>query len=137
MAKRQRGGSTRPGQRPSAARSTARPGSRPVAPVRPSTSLTEDELAHAAALEAQLVAEERSAAVTQSRTRDRRRAPDDAPRARTRSAGALAAIAADEYVYVRRDLRRIVAMFALIFSLLLVAFILVQALGIAQAPAAA
>ncbi len=134
MAKRQRG-STRPGQRPATSRSSARPANPSTAPVRPAT-LTEDEVARAAALEAQVVDEENQAAAARARNRDRRRtaATEDVPRARTRSVGALQAIAVAEYDVVRRDLRRIAAVFGLIFGLLISSFIVIQVLGIAQAP---
>jgi len=131
MAKRQRG--SRPGQRPQAGRPAARGGARPapgraaaptVAP-RPSAGLTDEELARAEALEAAIVAEERAAADGRGR-RDRRRSADDAPgpRARTGLSGSLAVIAADEYRYVARDLRRIVVLFAAMFSTLMVVYLL-------------
>lgn len=134
MAKRQRGSSTRPGQRPPTTRSSARPATSTAATPRPA-SLTEDELERAAALEAAVVAEERQAAATVARNRDRRKAASeiDVPRTRART-GALAAIAAEEYIVVRHDLRRIAVTFALIFALLLASFVIIQTLGIAQPP---
>ncbi len=135
MAKRPRG--TRPGQRTPSQRAAARPVTRPAAPGRPSGSLTDEELARAAEIEARLVEEERAAAAAVARGRTvRRGAGDEVPRPRVRGGGGLAAIAEEEYTYVRRDLRRIAFMFALIFGLLVVSFVVVQALGIAAAPAA-
>jgi hypothetical protein len=105
MAKRVRGGSTRPGQRARRQRSAARPA--PAAPVvapRP-TTLTPEEEARAAELEAQIVAEERAAEETARRTRERSRRQADVPvAART---GSIAVRAAEEYGYVVRDMRRI------------------------------
>lgn len=131
MAKRQRG--SRPGQRPRSQRST-RP-SRPAAPApapRPSGSLTDDELQRAAELEARIVADEREAANVRTRGRDRRRfaAEDEGPRSRTRLTGTLAAVATEEYKYVARDLRRISIVFAAIFGLLLVLFLLIEVAGV-------
>jgi hypothetical protein len=131
MAKRQRG--PRPGQRPpsrhGAAHTPARPPStRPATPAatpRPATGLTEDELARADELEAAIVAEERSATTGRER-RSRRRGPEDdgAPRGRTALSGSLAAVAAEEYRYVTRDLRRIVIIFSALFAILIGVFVL-------------
>lgn len=131
MAKRQRG--SRPGQRPPSRRSGARGPARP-APDRPATpaaaprplaGLTDEELTRAEALEAAIVAEERAAMAGRERRGRRRGADDDlAPRSRTALSGALAAVAADEYRYVTRDLRRIAVVFSAIFGLLLVVFFL-------------
>jgi hypothetical protein len=72
--------------------------------------LTESEEVHAAALEAQLVAEERAA--EEARSRSARRAAtsetEGSLRSRGRESGMLAVRAADEVIVVRRDLRRIV-----------------------------
>jgi hypothetical protein len=131
MAKRQRG--PRPGQRPpsrhAAARPTAQPASTraatPPAAPRPTAGLTDDELARAEALEAEIVADERAATSSRER-RGRRRGPDDdaAPRSRTALSGSLAAVAADEYRYVTRDLRRIVVVFSALFAILIGVFFL-------------
>ena len=98
MAKRQRG-STRPGQRPPTKSPSGRPSAAlspaPVRP-RPATTLTEDELAHAAEI------------------------------------STLAIVAADEYTYVQRDLRRIAVVFVGIFAILFIAFILATVTGIAR-----
>jgi hypothetical protein len=77
--------------------------------VRPANTLTAAEEARAAELEAQLVAEERAAEQTRARGRDRSRiAPDSGVRTRASQGGLLAARASEEYLYVVRDVRRIV-----------------------------
>jgi hypothetical protein len=134
MAKRQRG--PRPGQRPPSRHGAARPPARPAAAPpptpaaapRPATGLTDDELARAEALEAAIVAEERQAATGRDR-RGRRRGPEDdtAPRSRTALSGSLAAVAAEEYRYVARDLRRIAIVFSALFAILLGVFLLYTA----------
>src|SRR6478752_3302869 len=74
MAKRVRGSSTRPGQRaplqrrPTSSAATVAPAPRPA-------SLTDEEERRAAELEAQIVAEERSAEDTRKRGTDRTRRP--------------------------------------------------------------
>jgi hypothetical protein len=133
MAKRQRG--ARPGQRAPLQRSqpTAKPAAQPATPPRPSGSLSDVELARAAELEAEIVAEERSATSSVARGRDRRRATaNSAPASRGRSAGTLTAVAEDEYRYVVRDLRRIAVVFAGIFSLLLVSWLLIVVLAVVK-----
>ena len=133
MAKRQRGGA-RPGQRAPLQRGARAaqpaPAGQPAAPARP--GLSDDELARAAELEAQIVAEDRLAAGSPARRSDRRR-PANGPTAsgRPRAIGTLAAIADDEYVYVMRDLRKIAVVFAAIFGLLLVSWLALTASGIA------
>jgi hypothetical protein len=138
MAKRQRG--SRPGQRAPLQRggrsASPAPGGRTAAPARPSGTLSDDELQRAAQLEAQIVAEERTASASLSRGRDRRRTGNGGVTAgRPRPVGALAAIADDEYVYVTRDLRKIAVVFAAIFGLLLASWLLLTTVGIG-APAA-
>jgi len=138
MAKRQRG--SRPGQRAPLQRggrsAAPAPGGKTAAPARPSGTLSDDELERAAQLEAQIVAEERTASASLSRGRDRRRTGNGGGTAsRPRPVGALAAIADDEYVYVVRDLRKIAVIFALIFGLLLASWLLLTTVGIG-APAA-
>jgi hypothetical protein len=144
MAKRQRG-SARPGQRTPAKNATGRIPARPVAaatpapvPQRPVGTLTDDELASAAAIEARIVDEERqaSAALAQGRQgRERRRsAAADAPaRGRGRAVSTLAVVAADEYTYVVRDLRRIAVVFIGIFAILFASFIVTQLAGVLRA----
>jgi hypothetical protein len=108
MAKRTRG-SSRPGRRRPMQRSsrTARPS--PPAPAavpapRPA-SLTPEEEARAAEIEAQLVAEERQAEQAQKRARDRQRGGEREPV--VRSSVPLSVREAEEYAYVARDVRRI------------------------------
>lgn len=106
MAKRARG-SHRPGQRAPLQRTTSRPttpsSTAAVAP-RPS-SLTPEEEARAAELEAQILVEEQAADDARRRTdeRGKTRATTPEPVAR----GTLAVSAAEEYAYVGRDVRRI------------------------------
>ena len=136
MAKRQRG-STRPGQRPPTKSTTGRPSvatSPAPAPQRPTGTLTDDELARAAALEARIVDEERQASASLARGRDRRRsgAVEVPVRGRSRAVSTLAVVAANEYAYVQRDLRRIAVVFIGIFAILFAAFIGLQIAGIAR-----
>ncbi|MCU0482765.1 MAG: hypothetical protein MUC54_00570 [Chloroflexi bacterium] len=96
-----------------------------MAAPKPTAGLTDEELARADALEAAIIAEERAATSERDR-RGRRRGADveAAPRGRTALSGSLAAVAADEYRYVARDLRRILVVFSGIFATLLVVFLL-------------
>lgn len=133
MAKRQRG--SRPGQRAPLQRggrpSSPAPASKATAPARPSSTLSDDELERAAQLEAQIVAEEQTASASLARGRDRRRSGNGASTTgRPRAVGSLAAIADDEYVYVVRDLRKIVVIFAIIFSLLLASWLVLGVAGL-------
>ena len=104
MAKRVRGTTSRPGQRPPLQRqASTRPATQPVAvtaPVRPDT-LTDEEEARAAELEAAIVAEEKQAEAATKRTQTARTVE---PTAR---ASSLEVSAAEEYAYVARDVRRI------------------------------
>ena len=103
MAKRARGSTTRPGQRPPLQRQATRPVS-PATSVQPRpASLTAQEEARAGELEAAIVAEERQA--EQSKRRARTVRPTDA--GVVRSSTPLAVAAAEEYAYVARDVRRI------------------------------
>ncbi len=131
MAKRSRG-STRPGQRRPIQRSAARPSApAPVAPVSPrSSSLTPEEEARAAELEAKIVADERAAEDARKRT-DRRRsspvAPDLTPG--PRSTSGLAVRAAEEYAYVGRDVRRITLIGGSLIIVMLVLWALTHLTG--------
>jgi hypothetical protein len=111
MAKRSRGSTSRPGQRPPLQRQAARPATRPtaaaaaaapVATPRPDT-LTDAEEARAAELEASILAEEKAAETARKRTTPARSA-DAAP---VRGGSSLDVAAAQEYAYVARDVRRI------------------------------
>ena len=122
MAKRARGTTTRPGQR----RPMQRPAARPAAPTprvapRP-TTLTEDEEARAAALEAAIVAQEQAAAETAQRSRPQR------PSAVTpgRAFSSLAVAASNEYAYVARDVRRIATVGGTLVGVLIALWVVVQ-----------
>jgi hypothetical protein len=133
MAKRQRG--SRPGQRAPLQRggrpSSPAPAGKPATPARPSGTLSDDELARAAQLEAQIVAEEQTASASLARGRDRHGwGSGETTTGRPRAVGSLAAIAEDEYVYVVRDLRKIVVIFAIIFSLLLASWLVLGVAGL-------
>jgi hypothetical protein len=132
MAKRARG-STRPGQRRPIQRVAGRPA--PAAPIaseapRPS-SLTPQEEARAAELEAAIVAEERAAQDTRRRTTERRRGPAVEVGTGTRSTSSLAVRAADEYAYVGRDVRRITLIGGTLIVILVALFILTHLTGTA------
>ena len=107
MAKRSRGSTSRPGQRPPLQRQAARPAAAaaaaaPVVAPRPDT-LTDAEEARAAELEASIVAEEKAAETARKRSTTSRSA-DDAP---VRSTSSIEIAAAQEYAYVARDVKRI------------------------------
>ena len=108
MAKRSRGSTSRPGQRPPLQRQAARPATQPavaaapVAAPRPDT-LTDAEEARAAELEASIVAEEKAAEAARQRSTPSRSA-DAAP---VRAGSSIEVAAAQEYAYVARDVRRI------------------------------
>lgn len=135
MAKRARGTTTRPGQR----RPMQRPAARPASPgARPSSavgagsavtprpaSLTPEEEARAAELEAAIVAEERQAEEAR-RTRTQRANPD----APVRSASPLAVAAANEYAYVARDVRRVAIVGGTLVLLLLALWVVTQVTGV-------
>jgi hypothetical protein len=131
MAKRTRGHS-RPGQR--------RPIQRPARPARPSTpspaaapvprpaSLTPEEEARAAEIEAQLVAEERQAEQAQKRARDRQRGGER--EAVVRSSVPLSVREAEEYAYVARDVRRIAIIAFGLLAIMIGLWIALQVSGV-------
>jgi hypothetical protein len=124
MAKRSRIGG-RPGQR----RPIQRPANRlasaaPVAPVRRVDSVTPEEEARAAELEAAIVAEEKSAEDARKRTTDRRGRPPE--EGAIYSSSNLAVRAAEEYAYVRRDVRRIAIVGGSLLAVLAILDILVN-----------
>ena len=134
MAKRVRGSTSRPGQRPPLQRTAARPAARPT--TRPTTTtepvsppeplpddLTDAEEARAAALEAAIVAEERQAEATKERARATR--PSDA----VRPSSNLTISTAEEYQYVARDVRRIAIVGGSLVLILLALWILSHILG--------
>jgi hypothetical protein len=130
MAKRSRGSTSRPGQRPPLQRQAARPASRPTAASaaitapRPET-LTDAEEARAAELEASILAEERAAEAAKRRSAPTRSV--DAPPARAGSSIAVAA--AEEYAYVARDVRRLAIVGGGLILVLLGIWALVQLTG--------
>ena len=122
MAKRIRG-SNRPGQR----RPTSRLAAPPARPIRPSTSLTPDEEARAAELEAQIVAEERAAEQAARRGRERARGREEGiTPVRGRDLAPLSVRAADEYAYVRRDVLRIVRVGGGLLLILAVLYVIID-----------
>jgi hypothetical protein len=127
MAKRVRGSTSRPGQRPPLQRQAARPAARTVSPTVAAPEplpddLTPDEEARAAVLEAAIVAQERQAETTNERARATR--PVETPRVST-----LTISAAEEYSYVARDVRRIAIVGGSLIILLLVLWALSHILG--------
>jgi hypothetical protein len=135
MAKRARGTTTRPGQRRPIQRPAARPGSSSVraASTAPSTpevaaappdTLTAEEEARAAQLEAAIVAQERQAEASQ------RRPQRGAAEAVARSSSPLAVAAANEYAYVARDVRRLAIVGGSLVGLLLALWVVVQVTGV-------
>jgi hypothetical protein len=122
MAKRARG-SVRPGQR--------RPIDRRPATAAPATQgtfqravgLTDAEAKRAAEIEAALLAEERAADTARKRTQER--TTREVPSAGGGS-GSLAVRAQQEYAYVGRDVREIAKIAALLFTILIVLWILVD-----------
>jgi hypothetical protein len=135
MAKRARGSSSRPGQRAPIQRTATRQPTASAAPANDDDpvvetalgayggqSLTDADLARAAALEAQIVAEEKAAeAAKQPKTRS-----TPVPRA----TGTLAASAADEYAYVARDVRRIALIGGSLIALLVGGWAVIQVTGV-------
>jgi hypothetical protein len=126
MAKRSRLAG-RPGQRRPLQRTATRPAAQaPAAPApRPVTSVTPEEEARAAELEAQIVAEEQAAIEARNARARGRRADLAGVSAGT---GTIAARAQDEYKYVQRDLRRIAVVGGFLIAILIVLEILVNAL---------
>jgi hypothetical protein len=127
MAKRTRGTTSRPGQRPRLQRRPARPtgtaAATPTPPeVRP-TGLTPQEEARAAELEASIVAEERQAEEQTRRTRAARATPTP------RASSTLEVAAADEYAYVARDVRRIAIVGGSLFAILAGLWVILQIVG--------
>jgi hypothetical protein len=132
MAKRVRGSTSRPGQRPPLQRQAARPASRPAglstiqsAPAAPPEDLTAAEEARAAALEAAIVAEERNAEVSRRRDRTERTVL-----AAPRPVSNLSVSAAEEYQYVARDVRRIAIVGGALVAVLLTLWVLSHVLGL-------
>jgi hypothetical protein len=89
--------------------------------VPPSASLTADEEARAAELEARIVAQERAAEESLRRSRNRGRVIEAA-----RTFEPLSVRAAGEYAYVRRDVIRFVRVAAFLLGILAVLFVLID-----------
>ena len=133
MAKRVRGGSSRPGQRARLQRrtTTTRPPSDSSSiPTTPSMSLTAAEEARAAELEAQIVAAERASETNATRARERSRRPVEGE-VRVRS-GSIAERASHEYAYVARDVRRIITIGGSLIAFLLGLWVVLQATGVGR-----
>ncbi len=122
MAKRSRVGG-RPGQRQPLQRTVARP-----APVRsrPEGSVTPEEEARAAELEAAILAQEKAAEETR-RGRSRERV---AAEGALYSSQPLAARAAEEYGYVKRDIRRIAVVGGSLLGVLAILHLLVNVFNV-------
>ena len=120
MVKRARG-SVRPGQRRPIDRRPATPAA--AATPKP-TGLSEAELARAAELEQQLLAEERAAETARKRT---------AERASTREGSAVKTIPfEDEYAYVARDLKDIARIAALLFAILFALYLIIDVFDVVK-----
>jgi hypothetical protein len=122
MAKRSRL-AARPGQR----RPLQRPATRPAGPSdRPADSVTREEELRAAELEAAILAEQTTAEASR-RTRERARRPTaDAVGGVSYSSVPLSVRAADEYGYVKRDIRRIAIVGGFLIAILAVLEVLVN-----------
>ena len=119
MAKRSRIGG-RPGQRRPMQRTPARPTA--ARPSRPVGSVTPEEEARAAELEKAILAEEKAAEdARKARNRDRR--PVEGA---IYTSAPLAVRAAEEYAYVRRDVRRIAVVGGGLLGVLAILHILVN-----------
>jgi hypothetical protein len=121
MAKRSRL-AARPGQRRPLQRSTT---GKPATST-PSTSITPEEEARAAELEAAIVAEEKAATTARER-RGRRDTPDGAGSV-AYSSVPLSVREAQEYRYVQRDVRRILVVGGFLLGILAVLEVLVNGL---------
>lgn len=123
MAKRSRVGG-RPGQRRPLQRTAGRPaGARPA---RPAGSVTREEELRAAELEAAILAEEKVAEDAR-RARERGKRPAEGA---IYSSMPLATRAAEEYAYVRRDVRRIAVVGGSLLGILAILHVLVNVLHV-------
>lgn len=133
MAKRSRG-STRPGQRRPTQRprpATQRPQPNvPATPDRPASTLTEAEEARAAEIEAGIVEQERAAETSRRRARERGAAAEPEVAVRGRPRGSLAVRYADEYAYVRKDLRQIALLAVVLLAILFALYFLIEVAGV-------
>jgi hypothetical protein len=124
MAKRSRV-AARPGQRRPLQRSTPRVTG---APARPDGAVTPQEEARAAELEAAILAEEKAAEASRTLRERGRRVAAEAPPGVTYTSVPLATRAAEEYSYVKRDIRRIALVGGLLISILIILEVLVNGL---------
>ena len=134
MVKRSRA-AVRPGQRrpiqrrvaPSSAPTSAGTAATPAPPAtpatRPSAGLTAAEAQRAEQLEAEIRADERAAEDARKRAQERSRPKADDM---TRPAGSLAVVAAHEYDYVVRDVRRIGITAAILLFVLFLIWVAVE-----------
>ena len=121
MAKRSRL-AARPGQR----RPLQRPAGRTTGADRPPGSVTREEEARAAELEAAILAEQQVAEETRrTRERGRQAAPESVGGVRYSSVP-LSVRASEEYSYVKRDIRRISLVGGLLIAILAVLEVLVN-----------
>ena len=123
MAKRSRTAG-RPGQRRPLQRTGPRPAPAPArasAASRPVGSVTPEEEARAAELEAQILADEKAAEEAR-KSGSRARATEGA----LYSSAPLAVRAAEEYGYVRRDVRRIAVVSGFLLAIMAVLYIVVN-----------
>ena len=114
MSKRTRGARRPPTNRPSQRGRADRP-SRPASPLQ------------AAAVAAEAIVEGHPAAASQL---ERAAVPNQLRTGRVRPSSLLATRAAEEYVYVAQDLRRIALVAVLLFGLLFALWIAIEALGL-------
>jgi hypothetical protein len=129
MAKRARGTTSRPGQRPPLQRQAARPATRPLttsAPIPRPETLTDAEEARAAQLEAAIVAEERQAEAAKNRSRAARTV-DAAP---VRATSSLSVSTAEEYAYVARDVKRVAIVGGSLVIILLAIWVIAHVTGL-------
>lgn len=92
------------------------------------TTLTPEEEARAAELEAQIMAEERAAEEAARRTRERsRRVPEAVTPAK---AGSIAVRATEEYGYVLRDIRRIALIGGALIVILIGLWLVIEVAGV-------
>jgi cation diffusion facilitator CzcD-associated flavoprotein CzcO len=122
MAKRARG-SVRPGQRRPIDRRPATSGSASEGTFQRAVGLTDAETKRAAEIEAAMLAEERAADVARKRTQERSSRDISGVGS---GAGSLAVRAQQEYAYVGRDVREIARIAAILFTILIVLWILVD-----------
>jgi hypothetical protein len=128
MAKR-----TRYPGRPAGRRPTAKPSSATAATSTPmvrSGGLTSAELERAAALEAELVAQEKAASSEAARRKARGRGPGVEVSITRGASEPLSVRASHEYAYVARDVRRIALTAGLMFGILAALWVIVNIGGV-------